>query len=128
MREPAEDGTPPGPIDQVVLRRWIGLAPSYLMYDQSTGPSADEGLLGWAEGLHALVGVLQALHARCELEWETMDVASRALAECWSAAACWTGMDVAKRAIQAAGGRLQGCLDAEDKSRFRGRKIYPAED
>ncbi|KZT53313.1 hypothetical protein CALCODRAFT_520150 [Calocera cornea HHB12733] len=126
MGEPTEGSGPPRVIDQVGVRRWLGLAPSYLMHDQ--GISQESGLLGWAQGVHLLVGVLQVLHQRGELEWETIDSASRALAESWSAANCWTGMDIAKGAIQAAGGRLVGCMDPEDRTRYKGRKVYPAEE
>jgi len=66
------------------------------------------------------------LHTRGELEWETMDAASRAFAESWSAARCWVGMERAREAIQAAGQRLRGLLDPGDTTSYRGRKLYPA--
>jgi len=128
MREPPPSGGPPGPIDQLRLQRWLALAPSYLMHDHATAPSPEEGVLAWAQGVHALVGVLQHLHARGELQWETMDCASRAFAESWSAARCWLGMERAREAILAAGERLRGLLDREDSTRYRGRKVYPGQD
>ncbi|EJU06403.1 hypothetical protein DACRYDRAFT_92421 [Dacryopinax primogenitus] len=128
MRAPAPGNTAPGPVDQALLRRWLVLAPSYLMHDQSISTSPEEGVLAWAEGMHALVGVLQMLHSQGVLEWETMDTASRAFAESWSAAKCWTGMERAKEAIQAAGRRLRALLDPQDYVRYRGRRLYPGQD
>ncbi|EJU06402.1 hypothetical protein DACRYDRAFT_19572 [Dacryopinax primogenitus] len=113
-------------IDQVVLRRWLLLLPTFLLLDTSTHP-APSGLLSWQLGLHSLISLMLALHAQDQLEWDTMNAASRALAECWSISLCWNGMEAAKGVVQSAGGRLKAVLDKDDPTRYKGRLLYPVE-
>ncbi|KZT53323.1 hypothetical protein CALCODRAFT_474882 [Calocera cornea HHB12733] len=115
-----------GPIDQSLLRRWLALAPTFLLLDASTHPSP-QGLASWQLGLRLLINLMLALHSRGQLEWETMNAASKALAECWSISLCWTGLEGAKGAVQGAGGRLKAVLDRDDPTRYRGRALYPVE-
>ncbi|KZO98185.1 hypothetical protein CALVIDRAFT_479224 [Calocera viscosa TUFC12733] len=115
-----------GRVDQTLLRRWLTLTPTFLLLDSSSHPSPS-GLLSWQLGLQALINLMLALHTRNQLEWETMNAASRALAECWSICLCWTGMELAKGAVQGAGGKLKAVLDRDDPTRYKGRPLYPVE-
>jgi hypothetical protein len=69
-----------GRIDQSLLRVFIGLAPSYLLLDCTT----QGGTAKWSLGFHRVVDVMIALHERGELEFDTVNEASKACSEVWS--------------------------------------------
>ena len=64
-----------------------------------------------------------ALHARQELEVETVSTASHACSECWSVAGSWREMDECREGVKAIAARLKGLLDANGKT-YRGQAIY----
>ncbi|EJF61249.1 hypothetical protein DICSQDRAFT_147330 [Dichomitus squalens LYAD-421 SS1] len=110
-----------GRIDQMVLRRCLGLASSYLVTDVTM--NAEEGVQSWRGGFNRLVDVMVALHARQELEVETVNAASKACSECWSVAGSWREMDECREGVKAIATRLKGLLDANGKT-YRGQAIY----
>ncbi|PIL37166.1 hypothetical protein GSI_00858 [Ganoderma sinense ZZ0214-1] len=110
-----------GRIDQMVLRRCLGLASSYLVSDVTM--NAEEGVRSWRAGFNRLVDVMVALHMRQELEVETVNAASQACSECWSVAGSWREMDECREGVKAIATRLKGLLDANGKT-FRGQAIY----
>ncbi|KAI0306988.1 hypothetical protein B0F90DRAFT_1922812 [Multifurca ochricompacta] len=78
-------------IDQSALRQCLGLSSSYLVSDTTMNPTS--GIISWGAGLNQLVDVLTALHARGELELETVNAASKACSECWTVAGNWRGLE-----------------------------------
>lgn len=56
----------------------------------------ERGLSTWNTGFNNLVEVLIALHAKGELEVETVNEASKACSECWMVAGVWRGLDEAR--------------------------------
>ncbi|KAH9853456.1 hypothetical protein C2E23DRAFT_884638 [Lenzites betulinus] len=110
-----------GRIDQRVLRRSLGLASSYLITDVTM--NAEEGMSTWRAGFNRLVDVMVALHAREELEVETVSTASQACSECWSVAGSWREMDDCREGVKAIATRLKGLLDANGKT-YHGQAIY----
>jgi hypothetical protein len=59
-------------LNQDILRKALALASSFLITDAITGRSAT-----WDLGLNQLVDLLVALHAKEELELETVNAASK---------------------------------------------------
>ena len=110
-----------GRIDQAALRRCIGLASSYMVTDVTM--NAEGGVHTWRAGFNRLVDVMVALHARQELEVETVDAASRACSECWAVAGSWREMDECREGVTAIAARLKGLLDGNGKT-YRGQAIY----
>ncbi|KAI0750864.1 hypothetical protein C8Q80DRAFT_1268174 [Daedaleopsis nitida] len=110
-----------GRIDQIVLRRCIGLASSYLVTDVTM--HAEGGVNSWRAGFNRLVDVMVALHARQELEIETVNTASQACSECWTVAGSWREMDECREGVKGVATRLKGLLDANGKT-YRGQAIY----
>ena len=54
------------------------------------------GLTSWHNGFNRLVDVLVVLHARNELELETVSAASKACSECWTVAGAWREVEDCK--------------------------------
>lgn len=94
-----------GTIDQSVLRKCLGLASSYLITD--TSMNAERGLSTWISGLNNLVDVLVALHARGELELETMNEGSKACSECWMIGGTWRGLGESRVLVRGVASRLR---------------------
>ncbi|KAF7332228.1 hypothetical protein MKEN_00103800 [Mycena kentingensis (nom. inval.)] len=67
-------------LDQVVLRTSLELASSYLVTDTTTNVAS--GSQSWLTGLQQLVDILVALHARDELELDTLNAASKVFILC----------------------------------------------
>src|SRR5216684_8863332 len=84
-------------VDQDTVRQCLMLSSSYLITDTTTNPT--EGMNLWCAGLSRLVDVLTALHSRGELELETVNAASKACSECWTASTTWRGLDECKESI-----------------------------
>jgi hypothetical protein len=93
-----------GSVDQALLRRCLGLTSSYLITDTSMNP---DGLFTWNTGFNDLVAVLIALHARGELEVETVNEASKACSECWTIAGSWRGLDEARTLVRGVATKLR---------------------
>ena len=110
-----------GQIDQEALRKCIRLAESYMMTDVTM--NVEGGIQSWREGFSRLVDVMVALHKRHELEWETVNVASKACSECWSAAGSWREMHECREGVTEIATRLRGLLDGNGKT-YRGHPIY----
>ncbi|TFK91808.1 hypothetical protein K466DRAFT_514552 [Polyporus arcularius HHB13444] len=110
-----------GRIDQMILRRCIGLASSYLVTDVTM--NAEEGARTWRAGFNRLVDVMVALHTRHELEVETVNTASKACSECWGVAGSWREMDECREGVKAIATRLKGLLDSNGKT-YHGQAIY----
>ena len=108
-------------IDQDVVRKCLGLSSSYLITDTTTNPT--EGMNSWCVGLRRIVDVLVALHARGELELETINAASRACSECWTAAGNWVGLGGARECVQKVAVKLKALLD-ENGSTYKGETVY----
>lgn len=110
-----------GAIDQAVLQQALGLSSSYLVTDSAMDP--DRGAHTWAVGFHRLVDVLVALHARGELELETVDAASKACSECWSVAGNWRGLEECREGVRAVAAKLRTLLDDNGRT-YRGGRVY----
>ncbi|KAJ7368325.1 hypothetical protein DFH08DRAFT_22617 [Mycena albidolilacea] len=71
--------TQPKPkLDQETLRTALALASSFLVTDTATNSDPHVGSDTWFVGLNQLIDLLVALHARDELEIETVNAASKA--------------------------------------------------
>ncbi|KDQ64525.1 hypothetical protein JAAARDRAFT_28165 [Jaapia argillacea MUCL 33604] len=110
-----------GTIDQTVLRQCLGLSSSYLVTDTSMNP--DGGAASWSIGFNRLVDILVALHARGELELETVNEASKACSECWSVAGNWRGLDECREGVRAVATRLKTLLDENGRT-YLGSPVY----
>jgi hypothetical protein len=70
--------TQPKPkLDQETLRTALALASSFLVTDTATNSDPHVGSDTWFVGLNQLIDLLVALHARDELEIETVNAASK---------------------------------------------------
>ena len=107
--------------DQAALRYCLHLSSSYLVSDATTNPAS--GLTTWNSGFNRIIDVLDALHARGELELETVNAASRACSECWTASGNWRALEESRSAIRAVAGRLKRLLDENGKT-FKGARVY----
>ncbi|EPQ59260.1 hypothetical protein GLOTRDRAFT_70539 [Gloeophyllum trabeum ATCC 11539] len=110
-----------GTIDQRMLRQCLGLSSSYLLTDTSMNP--DTGITTWATGFHRLVDVLVALHARGELELETVNEASKACSECWNVSGAWKGMEGCREGVRGVAAKLKSLLDENGRT-YRGERVY----
>ncbi|KDR83723.1 hypothetical protein GALMADRAFT_219553 [Galerina marginata CBS 339.88] len=108
-------------IDQSVLRKCIDLASSFLVTDTTTDP--ERGMTTWFAGLSRLVDLVLVLHKREELELETVNSASRACSECWTAAGNWRGLDECRNRVRDIGGKLKKILDTNERT-YRGERVY----
>ena len=108
-------------IDQGTLRHCLGLASSYLVSDTTTNPTG--GINTWSAGLNRLVEILTALHARGELELETVNSASKACSECWMVAGNWRGLDECRESVRKVAVRLKMLLDENGRT-FEGERVY----
>jgi hypothetical protein len=108
-------------IDQSVLRQCLEHAASYLLTDTTTNPTG--GINTWSAGLNRLVDILTALHAREELELETVNSASRACSECWTVAGNWRGLDESRECVRSVAVRLKTLLDENGRT-FGGEMVY----
>jgi len=110
-----------GSIDQRVLRQCLGLSSSYLITDTTMDP--DRGLVTWHTGFSRLIDIVAALHARGELEIETVNEASKACSECWTVAGAWREMESGRESVKGVATRLKGLLDENGKT-YRGGRVY----
>ncbi|KAJ3566316.1 hypothetical protein NP233_g7086 [Leucocoprinus birnbaumii] len=118
---PPSTSVPAPLISQSVLRQCLGLASSFLITDLTTSP--EKGLTTWLSGFSSLVDIVVALHARGELELETISEASKACSECWTAAGVWKGMEECRDGVRATAGKLKNLLDEGGKT-YRGERVY----
>ncbi|KAF5388119.1 hypothetical protein D9615_000426 [Tricholomella constricta] len=108
-------------LDQRVLRQCLGLSSSFLVTDSTTNP--DTGINTWTVGFTRLVDVLVALHARNELELETVNAASRACSECWSASGSWRSLAECREGVRIVATKLKKLLDPNGRT-YRGQPVY----
>ncbi|RDB22697.1 hypothetical protein Hypma_010182 [Hypsizygus marmoreus] len=108
-------------LDQHVLRQCLGLASSFLVTDATMNPQS--GVHSWNTGFTRLVDLLVALHARNELELETVNAASRACSECWSASGAWRGFEDCREGVRAVAAKLKRLLDPSGRT-YRGQPVY----
>ncbi|KAJ7700116.1 hypothetical protein B0H17DRAFT_1048658 [Mycena rosella] len=133
-------GTAPSTLDQEILRTALALSSSYLVADTSTNADPHAGSTTWFVGLNQLVDLLVVLHAREELEIETVNAASKvrhpsfllkflcgtsvnqpsqACSECWMAAGTWRGLEECRDGVRKVGAKLKNILD-ENGLTYRG--------
>ena len=111
-----------GTIDQTMLRRLLMLTPAYLIVDNTI--NAEGGLARWSAGFNRLVDVLLALHAKEQLETETVNEASKACSECWSVSGTYRGLTTDGRdVVRGIGARLKTILDADGR-KYKGERVY----
>ncbi|KAK2466226.1 hypothetical protein APHAL10511_001868 [Amanita phalloides] len=108
-------------LDQRVLRRCLGLASSFLITDTTINPLT--GADTWYTGFSRLVDIVVALHARGELELETINIASRACSECWMAAGSWRGLLDCRNKVKEVAAKLRIILDPNGRT-YRGDAVY----
>ncbi|KAJ6599045.1 hypothetical protein DFH09DRAFT_22326 [Mycena vulgaris] len=113
----------PSTLDQEVLRTALALSSSYLVTDTSTNADPHAGSNTWFIGLNQLVDLLVALHAREELEIETVNAASKACSECWTAAGTWRGLEECRDGVRKLGAKLKNILD-DNGLTYRGERVY----
>lgn len=65
--------------------------------------------------------VVVALHARGELELESLSEASKACSECWTAAGTWRGMEDCRDGVRTIAGKLKRLLDEGGRT-YRGTR------
>lgn len=104
-----------------MLRLCLAHASSHLIADTTT--DATGGIHTWCAGLNRLVDILTALHARGELELETVNSVSKACSECWTVASNWRDLDESKECVRKVAVRLKGLLDENGKT-FGGEMVY----
>ncbi|KAI0068869.1 hypothetical protein BV25DRAFT_1844661 [Artomyces pyxidatus] len=110
-----------GAVDQTSLRQCLGMASSYLVTDVTMNPNG--GMASWNTGFARLVDVLIALHARGELELETLNAASKACSECWTVAGNWRTMLDCREGVRRVAGKLQKLLDENGRT-YKGGAVY----
>lgn len=111
-----------GSIDQTKLRHLLMLTPAYLVVDNTI--NSEGGLARWSAGFHRLVDVLLALHAKEQLELETVNEASKACSECWSVSGTYRGLTAEGReVVRGIAARLKTMLD-RDGRKYRGERVY----
>ncbi|KAF9075805.1 hypothetical protein BDP27DRAFT_1314521 [Rhodocollybia butyracea] len=108
-------------IDQVQLRRCIILSSTYLIAD--TCMDSERGVQTWFLGFSRLIDVMVALHARSELDLETMNAASKACSECWSVAGAWRGLEECRDGVKKVAVRLKKLLDENGRT-YGGERVY----
>jgi len=108
-------------LDQSILRQCLGLASSYLVTDGTM--NTERGITTWSVGFTRLVDVMLALHARNELEFETVNAASRACSECWTVTGVWSGLEAGQDGVRNVAAKLRKLLD-EGGTTYRGEKVY----
>ncbi|KAJ7276424.1 hypothetical protein B0H12DRAFT_1005626, partial [Mycena haematopus] len=118
----------PKTLDQSILRTALSLASSFLVTDTSTNSDPQAGSDTWFMGLNQLVDLLVALHARDELEVETVNAASKVIlmentAECWMVAGTWRGLEEARDGVRTVGAKIKKLLD-ENGFTYRGQHVY----
>lgn len=101
-------------INQQLLRKCLSMASSFLMTDTTIDPVS--GVTTWSTGLVRLVDLIVILHKRGELELETLDSASRACSESWTATGNWRGLDECRKRVREVGEKLKKLLDANQKT------------
>ncbi|KAJ8086629.1 hypothetical protein AAF712_001984 [Marasmius tenuissimus] len=111
----------PHSIDQEVLRRCLALSSSYLVGDTCMDP--DNGMQTWYTGFSHLVDVVSALHAKDQLELETINVASKACSECWSVGGSWRGLEAGRDCIRKLAPKLKRLLDENGRT-YKGERVY----
>ncbi|ESK96002.1 hypothetical protein Moror_7347 [Moniliophthora roreri MCA 2997] len=108
-------------IDQTVLRHCIALSSSYLVSDTCMDP--EKGAHTWFTGFSHLVDVVVALHAKGQLELETINAASKACSECWSVAGAWRGLEGCRDGVRKLAPKLKKLLDENGRT-YRGERVY----
>jgi hypothetical protein len=83
----------------------------------------EQGINTWFVGVNRLVDVLVALHIRNELDHETVNAASKACSECWSAAGSWRGLEECREGVRTVAKKLQKLLDPNGTT-YRGENVY----
>lgn len=84
----------------------------------------ERGINTWCIGFNRLVDVLVALHARGELELETVNEASKACSECWqSVAGSWRELDKCRDGVRAVAAKLKKLLDENGRT-YHGEQVY----
>jgi len=108
-------------IDQIKLRKCISLSSSYLIADTCMDP--DNGINTWFVGFSRLIDVVVALHARSELDIDTMNAASKACSECWSVSGAWKGLEGCRDGVRKVALKLKRLLDENGRT-YRGERVY----
>ncbi|KAF8976959.1 hypothetical protein BDQ17DRAFT_1349455 [Cyathus striatus] len=108
-------------IDQNILRQCLGLASSFLVTDSTT--NHESGISTWFTGFSRLVDIMVALHARNELDLETVNAASKACSECWTAAGSWRGLEECRARVRDIASKLKKLLDPNGRS-YKGEPVY----
>ncbi|KAG5643963.1 hypothetical protein DXG03_009314 [Asterophora parasitica] len=107
-------------LDQHVLRQALGLSSSFLVTDATMN---DGGAHTWLVGFSRLVDVVVALHARSELELETVNAAARACSDCWGASGSWQNLAHCRDGVRTVAHRLKKLLDPNGRT-YRGQPVY----
>jgi hypothetical protein len=110
-----------GDVDQAVLRHCLGLSSSYLMTDVTMNPTT--GLTSWDTGFNMLIDIMVALHRKGQLELATVNAASKACSECWSAAGSWRNLEDVRLCVKNVAAKLQGLLDENGRT-YGGNRVY----
>lgn len=109
------------------LRTYTALAPSFLILDSSHPESTGDGIDEWATGLNSIFDILVALHDASQLEYATVQAASRALGECWANSDTIPCSEAAQRHIKELGARLRELMDEPDSTsstaHYNGREV-----
>lgn len=109
-------------LDQAVLRQCILLSSSFLLTDTTTDP--DQGMNSWSTAFYRLVDIVVTLHAKDELELETLNAASKACSEVWSVAnSFWALAPGAQDVVRKIAVKLKRILDENGRT-YRGERIY----
>lgn len=101
----------------------MGLAPSYLILDTTTLSSSAVGIQTWSSGFHRLVDIMLVLHAREQLELETINTASQSCSECWTMTGSFNGLEEARKGVRGIAARLRSILDSNGIE-YKGEKVY----
>ena len=80
------------------------------------------GLSSWNSGFNQLVDLAVALHARSELDLETVSAASKACSECWSVVDTWREVEECRTCMREIAVKLKGILDENGRT-YRGGHI-----
>jgi len=104
------------------VRECLELASSFLVSDLTMNPERQQGLNVWYTGFKQLVDLVVVLHRREQLDVATLNVATRACSECWTAAGNWRDLEDCRSCIREAAGKLRGILDPNSRT-YRGMTV-----
>jgi len=104
------------------VRECLELASSFLISDLTMNSERQQGMNVWYTGFKQLVDLVVVLHRLEQLDVATLNAATRACSECWTAAGNWRDLEDCRSCIRESAGKLRGILDPNSRT-YRGTTL-----